>query len=201
MVGASETPNLLLKSFSPLVSYRLASSCDPELSVSAFSLVALLAAWFVANPADLVLNIGPLISVQVVKEYGHKELRTGIFPAHCYKNKVIQVLFLPKKSRSDGPTSHLLKRTHPAVRPSLNNSVMQYFFNTKNKMHFDPVVAQCDNMYYTRILLGISMNTTVRDRSAQSTADKSPGTGSLVRSAHQTAGGKHCSYTIWCLPK
>nr|YP_010021895.1 ribosomal protein S3 [Asparagus officinalis]QOL11718.1 ribosomal protein S3 [Asparagus officinalis] len=48
--------------------------------------------------------------------------------------------FLPKKSRSDGPTSHLLKRTLPAVRPSLNYSVMQYFLNTKNKMHFDPVV-------------------------------------------------------------
>nr|WHE10426.1 ribosomal protein S3 [Trichoglottis sp. PLSPH 878] len=48
--------------------------------------------------------------------------------------------FLPKKSRSDGPTSNLLKRTLPAVRPSLNYLVMQYFFNTKNKMHFDPVV-------------------------------------------------------------
>ena len=48
--------------------------------------------------------------------------------------------FLPKKSRSDGPTSHLLKRTLPAVRPSLNYSVMQYFFNTKNKMHFNPVL-------------------------------------------------------------
>nr|WHE10407.1 ribosomal protein S3 [Maxillaria longipetiolata] len=48
--------------------------------------------------------------------------------------------FLPKKSRSDGPTSHLLKRTLPAVRPSLNYSVMQYLFHTKNKMHFDPVV-------------------------------------------------------------
>lgn len=48
--------------------------------------------------------------------------------------------FLPKKSRSDGPTSHLLKRTLPAVRPSLNYSVMQYLLNTKNKMHFDPVV-------------------------------------------------------------
>jgi small subunit ribosomal protein S3 len=48
--------------------------------------------------------------------------------------------FLPKKSRSDGPTSHLLKRTLPAVRPSLNYSVMQYFSNTKNKMHFDPVI-------------------------------------------------------------
>ena len=48
--------------------------------------------------------------------------------------------FFPKKSRSNGPTSHLLKRTLPAVRPSLNYSVMQYFVNTKNKMNFDPVV-------------------------------------------------------------
>uniref|UniRef100_A0A3Q7IWY8 Ribosomal protein S3 n=1 Tax=Solanum lycopersicum TaxID=4081 RepID=A0A3Q7IWY8_SOLLC len=48
--------------------------------------------------------------------------------------------FFPKKSRSDRPTSHLLKRTHPAVRPSLNYSVMQYLLNTKKKMHFDPVV-------------------------------------------------------------
>lgn len=48
--------------------------------------------------------------------------------------------FFPKKSRSDGPTSHLLKRTLPAVRPSLNYSVMQYLLNTKNQMHFDPVV-------------------------------------------------------------
>nr|YP_009871056.1 ribosomal protein S3 [Magnolia biondii]QKS32540.1 ribosomal protein S3 [Magnolia biondii] len=48
--------------------------------------------------------------------------------------------FFPKKSRSGGPTSHLLKRTLPAVRPSLNYSVMQYLWNTKNKMHFDPVV-------------------------------------------------------------
>ncbi|KAK9081431.1 hypothetical protein Sjap_026623 [Stephania japonica] len=48
--------------------------------------------------------------------------------------------FFPNKSRSDGPTSHLLKRTLPAVRPSLNYLVMQYLLNTKNKMHFDPVV-------------------------------------------------------------
>nr|WRQ16457.1 ribosomal protein S3 [Melia azedarach] len=48
--------------------------------------------------------------------------------------------FFPKKSRSDGQTSHLLKRTLPAVRPSLNYSVMQYLLNTKNKMNFDPVV-------------------------------------------------------------
>nr|AUD57062.1 ribosomal protein S3 [Colletoecema dewevrei] len=48
--------------------------------------------------------------------------------------------FFPKKSRSNGPASHLLKRTLPAVRPSLNYSVMQYLLNTKNKIHFDPVV-------------------------------------------------------------
>jgi len=49
-------------------------------------------------------------------------------------------LFLPNKSRSYGPTSHLFKRTLPALRPSLNYSVMQYLFNRKNQMHFDPVV-------------------------------------------------------------
>ncbi|KAJ8642101.1 hypothetical protein MRB53_018795 [Persea americana] len=55
------------------------------------------------------------------------------------KMKLFKFFFL-KKSRSDGPMSHLLKRTLPAVRPSLNYSVMQYLLNTKNKMHFDPVV-------------------------------------------------------------
>lgn len=54
--------------------------------------------------------------------------------------KQIKKSHLQKKSRSDGPTSHLLKRTLPAVRPSLNYSVMQYFLNTKNKMHFNPVL-------------------------------------------------------------
>nr|YP_010833569.1 ribosomal protein S3 [Jatropha curcas]WFG81195.1 ribosomal protein S3 [Jatropha curcas] len=48
--------------------------------------------------------------------------------------------FFPKKSRSDGPTSHLLKRTLPTVCLSLNYSVMQYLLNTKNQIHFDPVV-------------------------------------------------------------
>uniref|UniRef100_UPI0031F34C1B ribosomal protein S3 n=1 Tax=Ruppia sinensis TaxID=2690835 RepID=UPI0031F34C1B len=48
--------------------------------------------------------------------------------------------FLPNQSRSDSPRSHLLKRTLPTVRLSLNSSVMQYWKNTKNKMHFDPVV-------------------------------------------------------------
>nr|WHE10429.1 ribosomal protein S3 [Vanilla odorata] len=47
--------------------------------------------------------------------------------------------FLPTKPRSDGPTSHLLKRTLPAVRPSLNYSVMQYLLKTNHKMHFDPL--------------------------------------------------------------
>ncbi|KAH0658249.1 hypothetical protein KY289_026997 [Solanum tuberosum] len=49
-------------------------------------------------------------------------------------------LFFPKKSHSDRSTSHLLKRTLPAVRPSLNYSVMQYLLNTKKKIHFDPIV-------------------------------------------------------------
>lgn len=48
--------------------------------------------------------------------------------------------FFPKKSRSDHPTSHLLKRTLPVVRPSLNYSVMQYLLNAKSKIYFDPVV-------------------------------------------------------------
>nr|WML72259.1 ribosomal protein S3 [Ceratophyllum demersum] len=47
--------------------------------------------------------------------------------------------FFPNLSRSDGPTSHLQQRTLPVVRPSLNYLVMQYFLNTKNQMHFDPV--------------------------------------------------------------
>nr|YP_009412590.1 ribosomal protein S3 [Hibiscus cannabinus]ASK40008.1 ribosomal protein S3 [Hibiscus cannabinus]UKE80254.1 ribosomal protein S3 [Hibiscus cannabinus] len=55
------------------------------------------------------------------------------------KTKLFKFLF-QKKSRSDGPTSHLLKRTLPAVRPSLNYSVMQYLLNRKNQIHFDPVV-------------------------------------------------------------
>ncbi|KAJ1255303.1 hypothetical protein BS78_K265100 [Paspalum vaginatum] len=46
-----------------------------------------------------------------------------------------------KSLRVSGAFKHpIQKRTLPAVRPSLNYSVMQYFFNTKNKMHFDPVV-------------------------------------------------------------
>nr|DAZ85757.1 TPA_asm: Ribosomal protein S3 [Cuscuta campestris] len=56
--------------------------------------------------------------------------------------------FFPKKSRSDRPTSHLLKRTLPSLVSlcetkrlrTLNYSVMQYLLNTKKKMNFDPVV-------------------------------------------------------------
>nr|ULQ69005.1 ribosomal protein S3 [Bolboschoenus planiculmis] len=48
--------------------------------------------------------------------------------------------FLLKKSRSDGLTSHPLKRTLPPEGcPSFNYLVMQYLLNTKKKMHFDPV--------------------------------------------------------------
>nr|WGH58917.1 ribosomal protein S3 [Sapria himalayana] len=55
------------------------------------------------------------------------------------KNKLFK-FFFPNKSRSDGPTSHILKRTLPAVCLSLNFSVMQDFFYTNTKRHFDPVV-------------------------------------------------------------
>lgn len=56
-----------------------------------------------------------------------------------FRKKKLLKFFLPKKSRSDGPTSHLLKRTLPAVRPSLNYLVMQYLLNTKNQINFDPI--------------------------------------------------------------
>lgn len=53
--------------------------------------------------------------------------------------------FFPNKSRSDRPTSHLLKRTLLSLCETkrlrtLNYSVMQYLLNTKKKMNFDPVV-------------------------------------------------------------
>nr|ACZ95686.1 ribosomal protein S3 [Zamia furfuracea] len=47
--------------------------------------------------------------------------------------------FFPKKFRSDGPTSKRLLQTIPAVRPSVNYLVMQYFFHMKNQIHFDPI--------------------------------------------------------------
>lgn len=55
-----------------------------------------------------------------------------------FKKTKLFKFFFPKKS--DGPTSHLLKRTLSAVRPSLNYLVMQYLLNTKKKIHFDPVL-------------------------------------------------------------
>nr|QDA22842.1 ribosomal protein S3 [Monotropa hypopitys] len=73
--------------------------------------------------AEVVNDIAFLI------ENGESFIKTKLFKC-----------FFQNKSRSDGPTSHLLKRTLPAVRPSLNYSIMQYLLNTKNQMHFDPVV-------------------------------------------------------------
>nr|YP_009414438.1 ribosomal protein S3 [Lagerstroemia indica]AQS99572.1 ribosomal protein S3 [Lagerstroemia indica] len=64
------------------------------------------------------------------------------------KTKLVKFLF-PQINEEEGsqlilPTnrkrSAMLKRTLPAVRPSLNYSVMQYLLNTKNKIHFDPLV-------------------------------------------------------------
>nr|YP_009940667.1 ribosomal protein S3 [Passiflora edulis]QNZ92485.1 ribosomal protein S3 [Passiflora edulis] len=57
-----------------------------------------------------------------------------------FKKTKLFKFYFPKNSRSDVPTSNLLKRTLPAVRFSLNYLVIQYFFHTKNKIHFDPVV-------------------------------------------------------------
>lgn len=56
------------------------------------------------------------------------------FPISLRKTKLF---FLPNKS---GPRSHLLKRALPAVRLSFHYSVMQYWRNTKNQIHFDPAV-------------------------------------------------------------
>nr|WNZ34130.1 ribosomal protein S3 [Punica granatum] len=61
------------------------------------------------------------------------------------KTKLVKFLF-PQINESQLilPTnrkrSAMLKGTPPAVRPSLNYSVMQYLLNTKNKIHFDPLV-------------------------------------------------------------
>jgi small subunit ribosomal protein S3 len=72
-------------------------------------------------------------------QYAKVFLNDKPFPFGLFGN-YLKIMKQIKKSHSDGPTSHLLKRTLPAVRPSLNYSVMQYFFNTKNKMHFNPVL-------------------------------------------------------------
>lgn len=54
-------------------------------------------------------------------------------------------------------TSHLLKRTLSAVRPSFNYLVMQYLLNTKKKMHFDPVLV-LNHFVEGRVLEPSTMN-------------------------------------------
>nr|YP_010373890.1 ribosomal protein S3 [Hernandia nymphaeifolia]UPI56072.1 ribosomal protein S3 [Hernandia nymphaeifolia] len=78
-------------------------------------------------------------SLRVSGAFKHPKY-AGVVNDDSFRKTKLFKFFFPKKSRSDGPTSHLLKRTLPAVRPSLNYSVMQYLLNTKNKIHFDPVV-------------------------------------------------------------
>ena len=69
--------------------------------------------------------------------YSYKKSKL-LFPK---KSKLFKLLLLfPKKSRYGGPTGHLPKGAFPAVRPSFNYLVMQYLLNTKNKIHFDPVL-------------------------------------------------------------
>nr|UHJ18927.1 ribosomal protein S3 [Aragoa cleefii] len=84
-------------------------------------------------------------SLQVSGAFKHPtyaEVVNGIAFKSIRKTKFFHFFFPKnrkrKKSRSDGPTR--LKRTLPAVRSSLNYSVMQYLLNKKNKIHFDPVV-------------------------------------------------------------
>nr|WNH36753.1 ribosomal protein S3 [Gastrodia shimizuana]WNH36785.1 ribosomal protein S3 [Gastrodia sp. BS-2023] len=88
------------------------------------------------HPKEVVNDIAFLIASSRVA-------LTAPFLSTSYPSAAFVILFLKfflqNQSRSDGPTSHLLKRTLPAVRPSLNYSVMQYFFQTLHKMHFDPV--------------------------------------------------------------
>jgi len=56
------------------------------------------------------------------------------------KTKLFKFFFKKTKySYKKKQKSHPLKRTLAAVRPSFNYLVMQYLFNTKNKIHFDPV--------------------------------------------------------------
>uniref|UniRef100_UPI0031F3A2EB ribosomal protein S3 n=1 Tax=Ranunculus cassubicifolius TaxID=286882 RepID=UPI0031F3A2EB len=56
---------------------------------------------------------------------------SGAFKHPKYAGVVNDIAFLIENYDSS---------TLPAVRPSLNYSVMQYLWSTKNKMHFDPVV-------------------------------------------------------------
>ncbi|PIN12169.1 hypothetical protein CDL12_15224 [Handroanthus impetiginosus] len=45
-----------------------------------------------------------------------------------------------EKSGSDSLTSHLLKKTLPAMHSSLNYLVIRYILKTKNKMHFNLII-------------------------------------------------------------
>ena len=93
-----------------------------------------------------------------------------------FKKTKLFKFFFPKKSHYDGPTSHLLKRTLSAVRPSLNYSVMQYLLNTKKKIHFDPVlvlnhfvapgVAETSTMKRANAQQGRSLDKRIRSRIA-----------------------------------
>uniref|UniRef100_UPI003001AB34 ribosomal protein S3 n=1 Tax=Chenopodium acuminatum TaxID=240043 RepID=UPI003001AB34 len=78
-------------------------------------------------------------SLRVSGAFKHPKYAAVVNDIAFKKTKLFK-FFFPKKSRYDGPTSHLLKRTLPAARPSFNYSVMQYLLNTKKKMHFDPVL-------------------------------------------------------------
>ncbi|RWV95994.1 hypothetical protein BHE74_00000747, partial [Ensete ventricosum] len=69
---------------------------------------------------------GVLNDIAVLMDNDDSSRRTQLFK-----------FFLPKKYR--GPTSNILNRTLPAVRPSFHYFLMQYLLNTKNKMHFHPV--------------------------------------------------------------
>ena len=87
----------------------------------------------------------------LIKKYGithkvpipyHHQINGQVKLANRKIKQILFHFFFPKKFRSDDLTSHLFKskRTLPTVRLSLNFLVMQYFFNTKNQIHFDPII-------------------------------------------------------------
>nr|QWX90000.1 ribosomal protein S3 [Aeginetia indica] len=86
-------------------------------------------------------NLSKLLRVSGAFKHTKRKSRIRAF-----KRRKLFLFFCPKKSPFSGWTSHLQQRTRPYVscakvgRSSLNYSVMQYLLNTKNKMHFDPVV-------------------------------------------------------------
>nr|WKK50039.1 ribosomal protein S3 [Melastoma dodecandrum] len=77
-------------------------------------------------------------SLRVSVAFKHPKYAVVVNDDSFGKTKLFK-FFFPKKSRSDGPRSHLQQRTLPAVRPSLNYLVMQYLLNRKNQIHFDPL--------------------------------------------------------------